>query len=398
MRSTATVRQALATAARPAALAVIAAALAVLTSLSLGTDSAHAQPVIEIEGSCDPSSVRPNEPALVSCTVRITNAGDEAATSLIGDIFIAESCDIPSRFSFIDRLVDGELIAVDPFGLIITIGDLAAGESTESVTRIAAKHFIAGRSGGSLTVRSLDDPALNEVIDLCWNVDPNAAAPPANLILTKTLVSESLPRPIDGIPVGDTPVNIEPLPDPVLSPPSLDEATYEIVVTNVSDMEMTGVTLLDAQLSGAELLSAEPPATDTDPLGRPAWELGTLAAGEEARVLATFVAPLDINCTTVDDVAIVSATPAGGEREEYVAFADVSVPVGPCQFIGDSPDDDNIIRIPASPEETGVNVLPDTGTGVVRGSSGAWPAAFRLAAAAMLATTLGVAIRQRRRL
>ena len=43
-------------------------------------------------------------------------------------------------------------------------------------------------------------------------------------------------------------------------------------------------------------------------------------------------------------------------------------------------------------------MLPDTGTGGERGSSGAWPAAFGLAAAAALAATLGVAIRQRRRL
>ena len=44
MRSTATVRQALVTAARPAALAVIAVALAVVGSLSVDIDSAHARP------------------------------------------------------------------------------------------------------------------------------------------------------------------------------------------------------------------------------------------------------------------------------------------------------------------------------------------------------------------
>lgn len=386
MRPTAIVHQALITAARPAALALIAAAIIAVSSLSVDIDSARAQPAIEIEGACDPSPVRPNEPALVSCTVRITNSGDETAINLIGDIFIAEGCDIPTRFSFIDRRVEGELVAVDPFGLSVAIGNLAAGESTESVTRIATEYFTIGRSGGSLTVRSVDNPALNAAINLCWDVDASAAAPPANLIVTKTLVSESPPPPIDPIPVSDTPVSIEPLPDPVLSPPGLDEAMYEIVVTNVSDVEMTGVTLLDAQLRGAKLLSAEPPATGADPLGRPTWALGALAAGDEARVLATFGAPLDSDCATADDVAIVNATASGGEREDYVAFANVSVPVGPCQFIGDSP------------EETGVKMLPDTGTGGVRGSRGAWPAAFGLAAAAGLAATLGVAIRQRRRL
>ncbi|MCH8025897.1 MAG: hypothetical protein IH866_03795 [Chloroflexi bacterium] len=339
MRPTATVRQTLISAARPAALAAIAVALAVVSSLSLSTDSAHAQPVIEVEGACEPSPVRPNEPALISCTVRITNAGDVTATSLVGNIFIAGGCDIPSRFSFIDRTVDGVLVATAPLGLSVEIGDLAPGESVESVTRIATENFAPGRSGGSLTVRSLDDPALNAVIDLCWDVDASAAAPPANLIVTKTLVSESPLRPINPIPVlapplllaGDTPVGIEPLPVP-LPPPGLDEATYEIVVTNVSDVEIGGVTLLDAQLGGAVLAGAEPPATGADPLGRPTWELGALAAGDEARVLVTFGAPPDGNCANADDVAIVSATPAGGEREEYLAFADLGGPVGQCEF------------------------------------------------------------------
>ena len=341
MRPTATVCQALVTTARPAALAVIAAALAVVGSLSVGIDSAHAQPVIEVEGACDPSPVRPNEPALISCTVRITNAGDETATSLVGDIFIADDCAIPSRFSFIDRTVDGELVAVGPFDLSVEIGDLAPGDSTESVTRIAAEHFAPGRSGGALTVRSLDNPALNAVIDLCWDVDASAAAPPANLIVTKTLVDVSfplLPLPIDVLPVPEPPPppvvtsGFEPLPRPV-PPPGADEVTYEIVVTNVSDVEMAGVTLLDAQLGGAVLAGAEPPATGADPLDRPIWELGTLAAGDEASVLVTFGAPPDGDCANADDVAIVSTTPAGGEREEYLAFADLGGPVGPCQFV-----------------------------------------------------------------
>ena len=339
MRPTATVRQALVTATRPAALAVIAAALAVLTSISLGVDSAHAQPVIEIEGACDPSPVRPNEPVMISCAVRITNSGDETATSLVGDVFIADGCSIPSRFSFIDRMIDGVLIATGPLELRVEIGDLAPGESTESVTRIATENFAPGRSGGSLTVSSLDNPALNAVIDLCWDVDASAAAPPAGLTVTKTLVDVSFPPPpppIDVLPVPAPPPvdtsGFEPLPRPV-PPPGADEVTYEIVVTNVSDVEMAGVTLLDAQLGGAVLAGAEPPATGADPLGRPTWALGALAAGDEARVLVTFGAPPDGNCASADDVAIVSATPAGGEREEYLAFADVGVIVGPCQFI-----------------------------------------------------------------
>ena len=338
MRSSTTVRQTLISAARPAALAVIAAALAVVSSLSLGADSAYGQPIIEVEGACDPSPVRPNEPALISCTVRITNRGNEMATSLIGDIFIADDCAIPSRFSFIDRTIDGVLVATGPLDLRVEIGDLAAGESVESVTRIATEHFGTGRVGGSLTVTSLDTPALNAAIDLCWDIDASAAAPPSNLVVTKTLVDVSFPPTLEVIPVAPSPPppvvtsGFEPLPRPV-PPPGADEVAYEIVVSNVSDVEMAGVTLLDAQLGGAVLTGAEPPTSNTDSLGRPTWELGTLSPGDEARVLVTFGAPADGDCANADDVAIISATPAGGEREEYIAFADLGGPVGPCEFI-----------------------------------------------------------------
>ena len=104
-------------------------------------------------------------------------------------------------------------------------------------------------------------------------------------------------------------------------------------MTNVGEVEMAGVTLVDALLGGAVLVNAEPPATGADPLGRPTWELGALAAGDETRVLVTFGAPPDGNCTFADSVAIVNATPAGGEREEYIAFADSGASVGPCEFI-----------------------------------------------------------------
>ena len=84
---------------RIALIAGIALLAATLVGISTSARPAHATPVLELEGGCDPSAVRPNELTLVSCTVRLTNSGDEAATNLTGTLFIAEGCDIPSRFT-----------------------------------------------------------------------------------------------------------------------------------------------------------------------------------------------------------------------------------------------------------------------------------------------------------
>ena len=96
---------------------------------------------------------------------------------------------------------------------------------------------------------------------------------------------------------------------------------------------MTSVSILDVQTGDAVLLGAEPPPSGTDAAGRPTWDSGTLAPGGEFRIVASFGPPPDGNCAYADDVVVVSATPAGGEAEDYVALADFGVNVGPCVFI-----------------------------------------------------------------
>ncbi len=326
-----------------AAFALLAAALAGITA---GASTAHAQPVLELEGGCDPDAIRPNETALVSCTVTVTNNGDETATNLVGTLFIAEGCDIPGRFTFIDRTVDGRPVPMAELELSVQIGDLAPGDTNESVTRLAWEHFAAGRAGGSLTVSSPDHPSLSAVVDLCVDINSAAAAPPSGLTVTSTLISQPLPvRPdfppdIALPPVGDPPVFIdspggvslpvEPFPEPFLPFPESEEATYEVVVANTTGAAIDGVVVTSTQTFGAVVVDAVPPATGTDAADRPIWEIGSLAANDEARILMTYGPQDAANCASVNDVIVVETAAAG---DGYVAFAEPGVPVGPCQFI-----------------------------------------------------------------
>ena len=96
-------------------LAIAAVVLVGLVASSNAFEPArvHAQADLAIEGSCEPA-IRPNETALVYCTVTLTNNGDEAATDLSGSVFIAEGCQIPSRFAFIDRTLNEGLVRTIP--------------------------------------------------------------------------------------------------------------------------------------------------------------------------------------------------------------------------------------------------------------------------------------------
>ena len=319
---------------------IAAFAVAIMLGLGIGNgtfqpEAAHAAGQLEIEGSCEPASVRPNETALIHCTVTLTNTGDEALTDLTGSVFIAEGCNLPGRFAFIERRSGDELILTEPLGLIFDVPDLAAGETATNVTRTAVENYSTGLTGGSVTISSASKPDATATINLCWNVQDDALAPATNLTVTKTALGttgdvifldepEAPPRPTGGEPV------------PILPPPpptGIEMVEFEIAIVNVSDITMSDVTLLDVPTGDAVFVSAEPSITGFDSLGRPVWNIGDLAPGEAFSVIATYGPPADGNCSFADDIAIVEATPDGGEREDYVAFSDFGVPVGPCEFI-----------------------------------------------------------------
>ena len=350
METRPTVHRALEVAVRPAALVVAVLSFLIAAGFGTGAFDAQqvgAQPALTFDGSCTPDSVRPDELALLRCTVVITNEGTETATSLVSNLGPASACNIPSPLpTFIDRLVNGEPVSTAPLELSFTIGDLAPGATFETITRLVVRNSSTGLVGGQVTVSSRDTPGVSVTGQTCWEVTADAAAPPTNLQVTKTLLSEIVvpelvplpppPPPTDGDVVISSPSNgdivtIEPV--PVLPGPFVDQAEFEIIVTNVSGANMTNVTVLDVETGIAVLVSAEPPASGTDPLGRPTWDVGVLAPSEEFRILVTYGPPPDGNCAFADDVVVVTATPDGGEPEDYVAFADSGVSVGACVFI-----------------------------------------------------------------
>ncbi|MCH8900699.1 MAG: hypothetical protein IIC88_00185 [Chloroflexi bacterium] len=338
MEKTPTINRSRGVIARPAALAVAVLAFLIAAGFGAGalsTERASAQPALTITGGCTPDSVRPGEPALITCTVSITNEGTETATNLVGNLGPSSSCNLPSPLpTFIDRTHNGELVSTAPLDLSFDFGDLAPGATFETVSRLIVSSSGTGLVGGQVSVSSRDDPGVSASGETCWTVSADAAAPPTNLRVTKTLLSELVfPEPIPVPPPEPLSPNGEVVAVPLPPPPGLEQAEYEIVVTNVSGADMTDVTVLDVQTGDAVLLSAAPPPSGTDEAGRPTWDAGTLAPGGEFRIVASFGPSADDSCAYADDVVVVSATPAGGQAEDYVALADFGVNVGPCEFI-----------------------------------------------------------------
>lgn len=218
------------------------------------------------------------------------------------------SCALPERLlpPLIYLYRDGELQPDTSLPLGYAVGDLAAGQSTEFVVVIAVEDHFTGRVGGLVTVRSGDDPSVRASANICWSVEEGAAAPPTNLQVTKTLLTDA-------------------------GASDLEFAEYAVTISNVSGVPMRGVTLLDVQLGTAALLEANPTPTGADPLGRPTWSLGDLAPGGAITVRLVVGPQREGGCAFSDDVVVVSATPEGGAQEDYVAFADQWAEVGRCE-------------------------------------------------------------------
>ncbi len=322
--------------ARP--LLLIVAVLGFLIAVGLGPRTAQAAPALEAQGQCQPASVRPHEPVLITCTMSLANTGDETVASLVAILEPADGCAIPFP-TLIDLSRDGELVPASPYQLSMDIGDLGPGETVEAVMRLAVINFDTGPTGGAIRVVSRDDPSVTATGQSCWDVSEDAGAPPTDLQITKMLLTEfeypdPEPFPTPPPPPGDgQPVPIEPPPDPDYP----DEAEYEVLISNVGATEIASLTVLDVQLGDAVLLAADPPITAIDALGRPTWDLSAFGAaslppGEELRLVTTVGPPPEAYCSYAEDVVVVTAAPAGGESGGYVAFSDQWIPVGPCDY------------------------------------------------------------------
>ena len=140
METTPTIYRSLEVIARPAALVVAVLAFLIAAGFGAGalsTEQASAQPALTIAGGCTPDSVRPGEPALITCTVSITNAGTETATNLVGSLGPASGCRLTKPLpTFIDPTHNGQLVSTAPLWLSFDLGALATGGTLETVRRV----------------------------------------------------------------------------------------------------------------------------------------------------------------------------------------------------------------------------------------------------------------------
>jgi hypothetical protein len=312
---------------RPAALVVALAATLFIGGLWPST--AHAQPVLSIEAGCAPA-IRPNETAVVTCSASVTNTGDAAAIELAAFLSFSANCALPIDFRTIDKTVNGSTVPVGPPELFFVFPDLAPAETVVASSMVLVSAS-TGPAGSSITVTSLSDLAVTATADLCFDVSPDAAAPPTNLRVTKTLLTElPLEPPVPPPPNEDgRPIAVE-----GSFFPAVDSAQYEILVENVGGVEMTGISVLDMQTGfGVRLDSAEPPpATIDDAGGRATWDIGSLLPGDEASIVATYVPLSPDDCGLPGDLAVVTGTPVGGEPETYAAASYDFVLLGACDL------------------------------------------------------------------
>lgn len=294
---------------RPAALVLAVSGFLLAGALWPG-GSAHAAAELALDVSCDPGTVRPHETAVITCTIVLTNAGDETAENVSTSVWLSDNCRLPTNLipPLIWERVNGELTQSRDVSLSAHVGDLGPGATYEVVIQIATTTGGPGQEGGNITFSS---GSIHVSSDICWTVENGAAAPPMNLQVTKTLLTD-------------------PPDDPDTAPA---EAEYEITVSNQSSAAATDLTLLDVELGGGvHLVESTPVATGSDHLGRPTWDLGafgmsSLAAGGELTVNVTIGPDEEGYCAYSDGLAVVYA----GD-ESYAAFADRATPIGGCDY------------------------------------------------------------------
>ena len=386
-------------------LGVILAFAAVLAAGSV----APVQAAVDVtsDNSCVPSSIRPGEDALVTCTLTIANGGDETAVNVTQEVTNADSLAPPS-LSIYTRTIDGQPVRVrsgsgvqdltSPAagGLVQEFGNLAPGQTVEVVSEIIF-NVGEGPHGGLINISVSGEVVTSSLLEI--HGDPDSLYPPTNLTVTKTLLSlpgdAPVPGPVsppDGItdPGPISPLQFAPelrppptlaplshdLPGPISPPdepePERPPVEYEIVVRNDSDVSFAAVTLRDKHSNGVDLSFAEPdPVEVNDTTSIVRWDLGPLGPGEEARVR------LDLTglagCFSSENAAVATVLGPDGE-EHYVDFSDQIAPCGGQG--GGGPEDDS-----ASPL-----VLPSTGSDIQNVAIGwAWQvAAVALTVAAAL--------------
>lgn len=255
--------------------------------------------ILDVETACLPEVIRPNEDAVLSCEVTITNSGDATA------IFRRLGRTAPSgpggvEFSPFSRVVDGNFLSESlPLPNVPAHGELVI--HTRDIVNAAAEGTYSGQVG---LVSGLGFVAS---APYGFEVANSAADPPSNLVISRERLT----------------------PDDPSDPP--DAIEFELTVMNQSDVTMTNVTILSKHVAqGGVMVSAtEPPADEVDLFTSIVrWEIGSLEPGDEVRVRETITSAPPLGCADSLESLIVIAQPADAAEEKYAERSTETVRVG----------------------------------------------------------------------
>ncbi|MCH7811618.1 MAG: hypothetical protein IH958_03210, partial [Chloroflexi bacterium] len=254
--------------------------------------------ILDVETTCLPEVIRPNEDAVLSCEVTITNSGDATA------IFRRLGRTTPSgpggvEFSPFSRVVDGNFLSESlPLPNVPAHGELVV--HTRDIVNAAVEGTYSGQVG---LVSGLGFVAS---APFGFEVANSAADPPLNLAISRVRLT----------------------PDDPSNPP--DAIEFELTVMNQSDVTMTNVTFLSRHVAGNVIVSAtEPPADEVDLFTSIVrWEIGSLEPGEGVRVRETITSAPPLGCADSLESLIVIAQPADAAEEKYAERSTETVRVG----------------------------------------------------------------------
>lgn len=270
-------------------------------------------PALALDAACSPDAIRPDETALVTCSAIITNSGDAVASSpdlVVGSL--AEGL-LWIVFSPFDLTLDGQAVAVSRYQSRLPLPDLMPGQTVEARGRFIVPARQSEGAYDTMMSLVLNEETVDSAV-LRIDVDVDAVHPPANLAISKSILTE--------------------LDDPLAVPETVE---YEFVVANVSDVMINNVAVLDKYSESVVPVATDPLAANVNETTHIiTWEVGSLAPGEEVRVRATF-GPL-FECSIAFNDMVVTAQSDDG-LEEYATRSPDFVAIsasGPdaCLFFG----------------------------------------------------------------
>lgn len=336
-----------------------------------GAGVTQAAPDLTLFVNCWPDSIRTESEAAFTCTTSVTSNEDTPIWDVSLSANLAPDLSLPS-YEIFDRTVNGAPVYVSPSQITFDFPEIPPFNTVDAVSRIIFGVRDAGTYGFRLDL--IADGTVVDSATVSFEAVADSPFPPTNLEVTNALI-ETLPSPEPLSP----PHQLSP---PNSLPPGQEHAVYEVLIRNVSDTPMSGLTVWDRVSPGALMGANNPPAVSIDDeTGISRWELGALGPGGETRIRFT-LEQAGVECAYSGNTALVTAHAPDGE-ESYVARSDRAVMLGFDCPLGQGGD-----GFGAEPELA----LPATGSGGAGpyGVSWAWLAAVALAVGGIVAFGLAV--------